>query len=79
VIAFALATGAKLWQYHDQEATASLDDPLVAGNMFLLSRIISPVPGAGQQSSLVALHLKDGKPVWQFDTDFYEAFPVMGP
>jgi outer membrane protein assembly factor BamB len=77
VTALDLATGAKLWQYQDQDITARLDTPLVVGDMLLLSRVI--LPAGGQHSWLITLHRKDGKLAWQFDTGFLPAFPTIGP
>lgn len=78
VTALALATGAKLWQHHDQEATANFGSPQVVGDMLLLSRVTVPRP-ATQQSSLITLHRNDGTLAWQFDTGFTPAYPVIGP
>ncbi|PWT74410.1 MAG: hypothetical protein C5B60_06725 [Chloroflexi bacterium] len=77
VTALDLATGAKLWQYQDQEAFARLDTPLVVGDTLLLSRVL--LPAGAQHSSLITLHRKDGNLAWQFDTGFYPASPVIGP
>jgi outer membrane protein assembly factor BamB len=78
VTALDVATGAKLWQYHDQVAIARLDTPLVVGEMLLLSRVI-PSTGTGQHSSLITLRRKDGKLAWQFDIGVYPAYPMIAP
>jgi outer membrane protein assembly factor BamB len=77
VTALDLATGAQRWQHQDQDTTASLDTPLVVGDMLLLSRVL--LPAGRQHSWLISLHRNDGKLVWQVDTGSLPAYPVIGP